>query len=142
MGGRLADLIGTTHAVLFLISDRVVEVLRRIDATGWATYPVTVQGKDGALVAGYQGLAVDGRAGPEVPSASADVTYHAGAGVRPFPARLGIFFDPATWDGRDVFLIRGAARVIVTERVRAALEAAKITNAEFKPLTEVMRRQC
>jgi hypothetical protein len=63
-GGRLYDYIGTTWAVLDLVSDRVISVLRDNEFTGWSTYPIEVYDRDGHSIAGYHGLAATGRSGP------------------------------------------------------------------------------
>ena len=73
MGVREADVIGTTYAALFLVSERVVAVLRTIPATGWDALPVEVYGKGRRRIEGYSVLAVRGRAGPERPTESAEV---------------------------------------------------------------------
>src|SRR4030067_3202525 len=42
MGGAPADLIGTTHAALFLVSDKVKSALETHAVTGWTTYPIEI----------------------------------------------------------------------------------------------------
>jgi hypothetical protein len=46
-----------------------------------------------------------------------------------------MYFDPASWDGADVFVPEGTRAVCVTDRVRWALAAAGATNLCFVPLS-------
>lgn len=135
-GSRIRDHIGTTWGVLHLVSDRLVSVLEGFG--GWRTYPVEIYDREGGLVPGYRGLAVTGRCGsvddelspvmvlpPPVPQGKA------------MPHRIGIRFRPETWDGSDVFSPERSGWVLVTQDVRDALIAAKITGIELRRITEI-----
>lgn len=140
-GGSPRDVVATGYAALDLFSDRVIQVLRDGGFTGWTTYPVEIYGKNGVRIDGYHGFAVTGRCGP--------VDWSKGKKVRkppPVPqgqgydAWMGLYFDPYSWDGSDVFMPEGGATCnIVVERVKLVLEKAKVTNIRFKPLTEFER---
>src|SRR5436189_5224916 len=60
-GSRIKDHIGTTWAVLHLVSDHFVGVLDGF--SGWRTYAVEIYDERGRFVPGYHGLAVTGRCG-------------------------------------------------------------------------------
>lgn len=61
------DLVPTGFVGLFLVSDRVVEVLRTHQFTGWSPFPVTLLGKQKEVIPGYHAFAVTGRCGtPDV----------------------------------------------------------------------------
>jgi hypothetical protein len=137
-GRRAKDLIGTTWATLFLVSDRFVDALGGF--TGWQTYPVLIAGRDGEKVPGYQGLSATGRCGriewekservvipPPVPEGRARGGWR------------GLYFSPSSWDGSDVFIPDGTTYVIVTDEVRAAVEDAQLTNVRFTRLPEFER---
>jgi hypothetical protein len=132
-GNRLLDLIGTTWAVLQIVSDRVIDVLQRSDFGGWSTYPVEIS-REELKISGYQGLSVVGRCGsishedvmlePAVPEGESVEGWR------------GIYFDPDSWDGSDLFSPEGTASFIVTADVKRALEAIGATNFNFTRLTE------
>lgn len=135
-GSRPMDLVGTTSVATTLVSDRFVAVLADVGADGWTTYPVRVLDRAGAVIAGYHGLAVTGRAGPLDRGRTRVVARppQAPAGGVTYEER-GWYFDPATWDGTDVFAAEGTRAVCVTDRVRRALEGAGATNVAFTRLS-------
>jgi hypothetical protein len=136
-GGRLKDYIGTTWGVLDIVSDRVVAALRDGGFTGWTTYAVEIFDEHGGAVPGFHGLAATGRSGPIVKSLSPLMHFPVVPGGRPVPQRVGIRFDPETWDGNDVFMPEGTAWKIVTQPVRDALLASKVTNIRLQRITEI-----
>lgn len=133
-----SDVIRTTAAVAVLVSDRVIDILKDSQFSGWRTYPINLFGKDSAHIPGYHGLAVPGRCGPIDDSQSVKIDKIYPGGI--FPAWRGLFFDPATWDGSDVFMPAGEGGwILVVEAVKLAFEKAKVTNVLFTPLDEVGR---
>lgn len=130
-----SDFIHTTNVHPILISDRVLGILKGEGFTGWQTYPVRVFGKDGARIPGYHGLAVHGRCGPldDSRSVKRDTVYPGGV----FPEWYGLFFDPATWDGSDLFMTASDQTwIFLVEAVKRAFEKAKVTNVKFTALDE------
>jgi hypothetical protein len=136
-GGTPHDLIGTTHAIIDLASTRFVETLEAGGFTGWRTFGVEVFRKDGTELDGYHGFAVTGRAGPVDHSRSEPVWVEP---ILPSGQRhqrfRGLYFDPDTWDGSDIFFPGESAITVLGEDVKEALEAAGVTNVEFQRLTE------
>ena len=115
---------GSTAIVL--ISPRFVAALRYAGCTGWSTYPVEIVGGEAP---GFAGLAVTGRCGP----IDAD-TYGRDAADPPW--RVGIGFDPASWDGSDVFAPYPRTKTLLSDRARKALEVARLKNVGFERLSE------
>jgi hypothetical protein len=136
-GSKPQDLMGTTHAILDLVSECFIDTLLEERASGWSTYPVRLYDKAGLELPGYVGLAVTGRAGPVDRSKSRIELL-----PPPVPqgqamyAEIGMYFDPESWDGSDIFIPEGTAAVCVVERVKRALEKRKLTNIEFEALSE------
>lgn len=59
-----------------------------------------------------------------------------------FPYWRGLYFDPDTWDGSDIFMPGGRTGwVFVLDHVRDALEKAHVKNVAFQRLDEVERSQ-
>lgn len=130
-GTRWVDLLGTTHAVLRIVSGSVIETFRANDLDGWDTYPVEISCKDQNL-AGYEGLIARGRCGPVHHEEVLMPSFVPGG--EPIEGSRGVYFDPATWDGSDIFSPEGTGLVIVTQRVKDALEHAGMENWSFVSL--------
>lgn len=128
---RPSDVIWSTAPV---VGPRVLAVLQKGAFTGWGTWPVEVRDRDGTLVPGYAGLAVTGRCGPWDFSSCEEVDVE-------FPyGRMrrvrGFRFDPAGWDGSDLFLVGQTSFILCAERLAAALRRARIRNVRLVRLTE------
>jgi hypothetical protein len=124
--------------VTIILSRRVIDMLQRLEFTGWKTYDVRITGRDGRPHSGYKGLAITGRCGPldNSRNVKVDRIYPAGA----FPATFGFFFDSKTWDGSDFFMPAGRnAYTCVVERVRDALLDHGVKGFKFVKLTEEER---
>lgn len=134
--GRPGDVTWTTLAIPVVVSLRVVDLLSDNAFTGWSTYPVHVLDREGQVIDGYYGLAITGRCGPIEPSQS-EVVFRDLPGGR-VPALKGMFFDPASWDGSDLFMsVEQNALRFVREDVKSALEIAKVRNLRFERVSEV-----
>jgi hypothetical protein len=139
-GRYFNDLVGTTYAVIDLLSDQAIRVLREGAFTGWTTYPVEIRDARGDLITGYRGLAVTGRCGAIQDSLSPiEVLPPPVPTGKALPHRIGLLFDPETWDRSDVFTPNGTGFVVVAQAVRDAIVAAKLTNLDLRPLTEIHR---
>lgn len=141
-GGRPSDLIWTTFAGLFLVSDRLRELLESEGITGWKTYPVEVTDRSGEVYPGYHGLAVTGRCGPfDLSKSQMIIKPPPVSQGRAAPYHRGLFFDPATWDGSDVFCSEnGWLSVIVTRKVHDLARRHKVRNVEFARLIDYEKR--
>lgn len=104
--------------------------------SGWRTYPIDLFGKDGLRIPGHQGLAVHGRCGPIDDNRS--VKFHEIYPGGVFPAWRGLYFDPASRDGSDLFMPAGEAGwILAVDAVKRAFEKAKATNLLFTALDQV-----
>ena len=135
-GFRMTDYTGTTATLPVVVSDRFVDVLREVEATGWSTYPIELHDKDSDLIEGYCALAVKGRCGPLLDQRSR-IEMRVGPTGKSKAFKVGLYFDSSTWDGNDVFLPEGTSFVFATEKVKSAVEEAGLTNVAFTPLDSV-----
>jgi len=127
------DIVWTRMGTPMLMRDRVVELLEREGFTGWGSYPVSIAGKQGNAISEYHGLAVSGRCGAIDDSRSVKLDRIFPGGV--FPVLAGLYFDPGTWDGSDLFATQGGSNhIFVVEAVKRALERAKVKNVTFTPV--------
>lgn len=134
------DFVGTTHACLFLVSTHVVSSLRSYKVSGWKTYPVEVVLKDGRSLKDFHGLVVTGVCGGIDNSRSTRVWRNpvSPLGER-YEAWMGLYFDPSTWDGSDIFVPKSTGYIFVVEAVKQIFERENITNVRFVPITAVER---
>jgi hypothetical protein len=133
-----SDIIRTTSAHPIIISERVLGIFEGNRFSGWQTYPIHLFARDGTRIPGYHGLAVHGRCGPidESRSVKLDKIYPGGVS----PEWYGLFFDPATWDGSDLFMTASQKTwVFAVEAVKRAFEKAKVTNVSFAALDQQER---
>jgi hypothetical protein len=61
-------------------------------------------------------------------------------GGRPPVKRKGLYFDPSSWDGSDLFLAGDARFKFVIGAVKRMLEQEKIKNAHFELADTFERR--
>jgi hypothetical protein len=125
------DVVWTTLALPLLVSERVVEVLRNGGFVGWDALPVELRGKMNEIIPGYYVVRIRGRCGPVDENQCVKIDGIFPGGV--FPVWKGLYFDPSTWDGADVFMIEGTAFKLVVEEMKAALQKAKVKNLLFEP---------
>jgi hypothetical protein len=133
-----SEVIWTTMGTMVIIADSVVQLLRSHGFTGCSLYDVSVRNKQGQRAPGYCGLAVTGRGGQIDNSQSVEVPRIFPAGIS--PVWKGLFFDPASWDGSDLFMpAQSVGWKFVVEDVKRAFERAKIRNVMFTPLDQIER---
>ena len=138
MGRYLNDVVWTGLTGIVLASDRMIALLRDGGFTGWQIYPVLLVGKRGEKLGGYHGLSVTGRAGPIDRDRSLKEWRGplVPKGSR-FQVHCGMLFRNDEWDRSDIFLPRKTAFIIVTERLKNALDRLNIRNIRFERLTDV-----
>jgi hypothetical protein len=125
-----------TEQVVPLVSNRVCQLLRRLGITGWSTYDIDLRGKEHEHVGGFHGFVVTGRCGPLDNSRSIVLSSTGNSTVL-----KGMYFEPSTWDGSDIFTTPGDARwIFVTSATENALRKARVRNALLVPLSEITRR--
>lgn len=132
------DIIWTTSAVPILLSERIVGLLREGHFTGWDVVPVELRNRVGGILPTYYFLRVPGRCGPIDNERAVKFDKSMPGGV--FPRWRGLYFDPATWDGSDLFMPTGnVGWIFVVEAVKKAFEKAKVKNVVFTALDQVER---
>ncbi len=136
MGKSLADFLWCTPIQLICVSERVLDLLRSHNLTGWGTYPVEIFDRSGNSVPGYWGLSIYANAGYMDFKQSRVVTL-----PPPRPegkatqAHIGFTFDQSRWDGSDIFWVGNA--IVVVERVHKLFKSNRVTNVRLTPILEV-----
>jgi hypothetical protein len=134
MGGRIYDVLPTTNSGIYLVSIKFISVLESNHFSGWATNSIKAYDKDNNRIDNYYVFKVKGKAGPHDKSMSEDIMIqYPGRSVL---GKKGLYFEPETYDGSDIFILKNSLHIIMHFKVKECLEKAKITNAEFTNLTE------
>ena len=129
--GRRGDFLKGIDLGIDIVSSRVVSIFRSLNVTGCSYFPVEVNiPEDGRQ---YFGLAVSSRTGPKIEALSR-LACHMQRGRRGevWSVRYGLFFDPNTWDGSDVFFLGDGAVLAIHRRILNALkeQGIKLYSAE------------
>ena len=134
-GLQAKDFLWTQLVTPVCVSERVIDILRTNEVTGWSTYPVEVFDREGKPLASYYGLAVSGAVCEADYSRSAVVTKPPPAPRgKSYDVYKGLYFDEDQWDGSDMFWV-GGVRVVV-DKVKTILEQNEVENVCFTPLSE------
>lgn len=56
------------------------------------------------------------------------------------PGWRGFYFDPASWDGHDLFVPEGTGQIFVVERAKEVMERAELSNIQLQRITEIERQ--
>jgi hypothetical protein len=121
--GPPGDLIGTTWANVYAISERLKTVLEDAHLTGWVPYLLEVSSGELASRKVWL-LTVRGRSGP---------VYGVDGAHRDGLETLGQYLDPKEWDGSDLFVPSNRNVILIARQAAETLEAAHLSNLELDP---------
>ena len=135
-GKKLTDILDTGYVGLYLVSDRMKNILEENDVTGWKVFLIKLYDKKGNEVFGYHGFSVIGRCGPVdyEKSKIVEKPFVSGGPVCKFYKGLYIGLD--SWDGSDFFLPGESCRSVITQKAADVLKKNKITNMQLYNLSE------
>jgi hypothetical protein len=136
-GSLLKDLVDTGFSGLYLISDRMKEVLIGKKLTGWRSYEIRLVDRTGVEIGGYSGLSILGRCGPIDISKSLVTQKHL---TREGPLSTyyrGLFIGVDRWDGSDFFLPLPYYAPMVTAKAANVLRKANLSNISLENLSTV-----
>lgn len=127
-GNKLRDVLHCGQS-LYLISDRLKNILEESGLTGWKSYPILLYDKKGRQIEGYNGFSILGRAGNlckfDIPPV--ELGYS--------PKSDGYYFEFDAWDGSDIFRIFPHL-VVITKRFAEVLLNYKVSGIEIYRLTD------
>jgi len=127
-GSKPGDFVFTTRVAVVLISERVANLLKENNITGWDTYDVAFFGKKGPID-GYFGLTVAGRIGPfKKDRVIVKKMPPRLPGAPEYYARFGMYLDESQWDGSDICTTKGTLCRFCNEKVKSLFEEHDITN--------------
>lgn len=136
-GKKYADLLFTGWPGLFLISDKVVDILRKNSIIGWEVFPAKIEFSELAAVE-YFGLMITGKCG-KIDSSKSKILMvsNPNRNFHVSMKKMGIYFDIGTWDRSEIFSPSGTNYICLTNRVKKILENAMLTNIDFRKITEM-----
>ncbi|MDP5276147.1 imm11 family protein [Chengkuizengella axinellae] len=139
-GSRKKDIINGGLSV-YLISNEFIKVLEENQFIGWDTFPMEAYDKEGKTIEGYYGLFITGQCG-KIDTSLSKIENRPSPIGRMRPVYVGYCFDPDSWDGSDIFTAEGYNGIIISKKVKEALEKSdlKINNVEFKSLMDFEKR--
>jgi len=121
---KLGDFVSTVYSD-WLITDRVAEIFKAHNLTGYELHPVKVCNKK--LDFNLWELIITGSAGRAHPSSGIYVKEHCeycGSTIySPIKKGIGIIVDESHWDGSDFFtIIEYYKYILITEKVKKIIE--------------------
>jgi len=129
------DILWSTYPPIVCISQRLVDILKNNNFTGWTTYQVKVFDKQGNSLPGYYGLSITSSVGRRDFSLSQIVLKPISSHGKPTEVHRGLYFKKERWDGSDIFRIEDSHK-IMTKKVKEVLVREKIRNILLTPLAE------
>ena len=140
IGKKANDLIGSGYAGLNLFSSKITSMLMEHYITGWKTYPCEIYDWNSNKIEGYTIFSITGRCGILDFSKSEKVMMPPlGPKGKSIEGLKGLYFEPDSWDGADIFTPEGTKLIFVKEKVKKLFEENSITNITFKKITEFAR---
>ncbi len=136
-GKKMCDIINTGWAGLYLISDKLRDLLTEHNLSGWQTFPVKIYDKKDNEINGYHGFSVLGRSGT-IDYSNCTFTEKRFVPTGPICKYYkGATINPEEWDGHDFFRPRGSLHTLTTEKVYKVLTKIKLSNIEFEKLDDI-----
>lgn len=132
-GSKIYDLIHTGCAGLYLISERLVNLLIDNEITGWKTYPCHVKN-----IKGYSIFSVIGRCeGIDYTRSKKFIKQpYIKTGI-PIDALKGLYFEESSWDESDVFTPANTSFTFITKKTKKIIEDNMITNVKIENLKDI-----
>ena len=134
---KLFDLLDTGYQNLYLISEKLKDLLFNNNITGWKTYPIELYDKKGKIIEGYYGFSVIGVCGKIDYSKSSVIekSIFPGGPISKYYVGEYIGFDK--WDGSDFFIPEEHHRIKCTKKVVSIISDEKITHIRFEQLSKI-----
>jgi len=136
-GTKLHDILNTGYVSLFLISEKMRDILEENNLTGWKTFPITLLDKQKKEILGYYGFSITGRCGPIDYSKSQIMQKRFIENGPLWNFYKGLHIDLDKWDGCDFFLPEGNFGIKITAKTADILKKNKISNVFLENLVDV-----
>lgn len=124
---------------LLLFHHQIIKIFQENNFTGWDSYPIIIRRNNGEVIEDYHVFILKGKCGLYDVSKSKVIDYTADNGgfILREKRYQGMYFDPETWDGSDIFIMENTGITILTEPVMLELKKLK-ANFNFTRLSEFL----
>ena len=136
-GKHLTDILDTGWPSLYLISDRMKEILEKNHLTGWKVFPINLYDKKNKEITGYHGFSTTGRCGPINYKKSTIIEKRLVPTGPIYKYYKGLHIELDQWDGSDFFIPEKTCAIIITQKAANVLKKNKITNIRLKNLADM-----
>lgn len=111
-----------------LLHKKIIDIFTENRFTGWESYPVNILCKNGDVDGNYHAFIVKGVCGPYDTNRSKVIDYTADNGgfILKEKRYQGMYFEPKSWDGTDIFMMKDTWITIVTSPVKEELERLNV----------------
>lgn len=136
-GEGLTDVLDTGWPGLYLISDRLKNILEENSLSGWHTFSISLISKDDRVISGYFGLSILGRCGPISYDNCETIQKQMSHNGPVTKYYKGLYIGLDKWDGTVFFLPEKNYGAIVTEKAMRSMINNGVTNIQFTNLADI-----
>lgn len=133
-GKIFTDILDTGWPSLYLISDKMKDILEENFLTGWKTFKIKFYDKYENVIYGYNGFSVVGRSRPTNYENSKIIEKKNVPSGQVCRYYKGVSFD--AWDRKDFFIPENTHHIFITKKAAKILKNDKITNLRLENLTD------
>jgi len=135
-GNRNLDLVNAANG-LFLLSNRVIEILKNNHITGWKSLPAEIHMGKGEIINDYSLLTIHSKLVKiEYEKSERVIKQPFTPAGKPIWINRGLPFDINGWDGSDIFSAENSLLTLITEKVHNLLIENKCTNIKIEKTTD------
>jgi hypothetical protein len=133
-----SDIVWADSDLPPFVSPKVINVLQDHGLTGWDRVPAHVIDRNGDVHTDYSFLVITGGRCSALDWSRGELINRTEDPPWGWVYR-GAQFNPASWDGSDLFRSAGWKYILATERVKTAFERARIPNVVWAALSDQER---
>ena len=134
-GKNFFDILDTGWCSLFLISERMKNILEENQLTGWKIFSIKIYDKKRNEIFGYHGFSVTGRC-IQLDYKKSEIIEKQMVPTGPV-CKYYKGVDVDGWDGTDFFIPNKTRYIIVTKKAADVLKNHKITNMLLENLADM-----
>lgn len=134
---KYLDFIDTGWPQLYLISEKVKEVLEKNSLKGWSTESVQILGENNKLIKGYYLFSITGRIGNIDYSRCKVVEKKYSENGPSVKVVRGLIFEPSNFEENDFFMANNSYKIFLSEKAKFYFLKNKISNVNFINVEDV-----
>lgn len=135
-GKTFSDVLNPASVGLFVVSERLISVLKSGDFSGWNALPIKLFDKNGAMLSGYFCLSVTGRSGPLSFENSQIFKKRYMENAPEVQVFKGVRIEADSCGGCDIFVPEGTLHIVVSGKLAEVLRKSCLTNLSLLDFEE------